>query len=1003
MPVDRPAAAEQDALPRPAAPAGPFPALIKLARRSILVSVVIGVGAFGATTFALWQLREKHVDTALRSLQHLAYGLAEQTSRDLTEADQHLQRIVVWSEIRAGVFEDPGELQRLMSRNLSSIAQVASIAYVTPEGKWYQWSKGTEPAPPAFPDLGKAEGLTVLAGAEKAAPGIFLQRRVPPGRGARAGTLLMRFSSAYLEDLYRQWHGRTDFSLALLTSDHRPLLQYPPAGERAALDVALAMGPTPHAAGTRHRSAQDGRTYLISTQAVRGYPLLVRAALPEREALTDWTLQAAVLACATLVLALILSLVAKRHAAELERRAAAVGRMQSLQGALAIEEAKLQAIFMTALESMIVIDESGIMERVNPAAERALGYSADELIGRNVSMLMPQPHAELHDSYLQRYLETGVPRIIGIGRELTARRKDGTEFPIHLGVAEQRFRGYRRFTGTIRDISREKLADAVHAAETRIATVLASAERADEVAGEVVAALCGLGFAYGHWVVWDPIAQQWRVRGQFRAGEVDPERVEELARGTYGPGPDGVASRAWHTGDVVWSPHLEERPAPSRAAIAAAAGLHSRVAVPVRSGGIVVAVIELFSPQGDPRNDVLDSALRNVGLQVGQLLARFQAEQQLQAILRTVPSAVFQARVTERRNIALTYVTAQIEALWGVTAKELLARPRQVLRKIPREHHRVLLRALSRAVLRGSGWDVTLPIQKADGLHWMRVHAAPAYKAGELPVWDGIVSDVTEQKLAEQQIVRLNLDLEQRVEERTQELAELNRELEAFSESVSHDLRAPVRGMRSYAEILSKTECKASPEAREMIQRIVAQGEQMESLIEALLELSQITRRELRRTDTDMTAIAASVLEELERRDSARKVEWRIQQGMHAYADPRLMRVLYENLLANAWKFTRDRASARIDVGYADNPRRTFHVRDNGAGFDPAYAEKLFQPFQRLHPASQFEGTGIGLATVQRIVRRHGGRIWGVSKPAEGATFYFELALEGNANTTPTE
>jgi light-regulated signal transduction histidine kinase (bacteriophytochrome) len=283
----------------------------------------------------------------------------------------------------------------------------------------------------------------------------------------------------------------------------------------------------------------------------------------------------------------------------------------------------------------------------------------------------------------------------------------------------------------------------------------------------------------------------------------------------------------------------------------------------------------------------------------------------------------------------------------------------------------------------------------------MRVHAAPAYKSGELPVWDGIVSDVTEQKLAEQQIVRLNLDLERRVEERTRELAELNRELEAFSESVSHDLRAPLRGMRSYAELLRQSDVQTSPEARMMIDRIVAQGQQMEGLIETLLELSQITRRELRRMPTDMTAIARSIMEELQTRDGSRAVDWSVSEGMHAYADPRLMRVLYENLLANAWKFTRNRASACIEVGCMDNPQRTFYVRDNGAGFDPAYEDRLFQPFQRLHPASQFEGTGIGLATVQRIVRRHGGRVWGVSQPSQGATFYFELSTAGEANHTP--
>jgi light-regulated signal transduction histidine kinase (bacteriophytochrome) len=250
-------------------------------------------------------------------------------------------------------------------------------------------------------------------------------------------------------------------------------------------------------------------------------------------------------------------------------------------------------------------------------------------------------------------------------------------------------------------------------------------------------------------------------------------------------------------------------------------------------------------------------------------------------------------------------------------------------------------------------------------------------------------------------VVRLNLDLERRVEERTQQLAAVNKELEAFSDSVSHDLRAPLRGIRSYSEMLKQSGLVTSPEGQMIIERIISQGVQMEHLIQALLELSQISRHELRRKDTDVSATARSVLEDLQARDPGRKVEWTVQQGIRAYADPRLMRAAFENLLANAWKFTRDREDARIEVGTVpDNPDRIF-VRDNGAGFDPAYADKLFQPFQRLHPTSQFEGTGIGLATVQRIIRRHGGRIWADSKPGEGATFYFEVSTEGEGNYTP--
>jgi light-regulated signal transduction histidine kinase (bacteriophytochrome) len=255
--------------------------------------------------------------------------------------------------------------------------------------------------------------------------------------------------------------------------------------------------------------------------------------------------------------------------------------------------------------------------------------------------------------------------------------------------------------------------------------------------------------------------------------------------------------------------------------------------------------------------------------------------------------------------------------------------------------------------------------------------------------------------VAEQQVVRLNLDLERRVEERTQQLAAVNKELEAFSDSVSHDLRAPLRGIRSYAEMLKQSELVTAPDALMMVERIVSQGKQMEQLIEALLELSQISRHDLRRKDTDVSAIARSVLDNLQVRDDARAVQWTVQPGLRLYADPRLLRIVFENLLGNAWKFTRNRADASIEVGAMPDSKDTIFVRDNGAGFDPTYAEKLFQPFQRLHPASQFEGTGIGLATVQRIIRRHAGRLWAESKPSEGATFFVEIAGDGEPNIVP--
>jgi signal transduction histidine kinase len=243
--------------------------------------------------------------------------------------------------------------------------------------------------------------------------------------------------------------------------------------------------------------------------------------------------------------------------------------------------------------------------------------------------------------------------------------------------------------------------------------------------------------------------------------------------------------------------------------------------------------------------------------------------------------------------------------------------------------------------------------------------------------------------------------LERRVEERTQELetrsAELaaaNKELEAFCYSVSHDLRAPLRGIDGFSRTLlddyaGKT---LDEQGSHYLRRVRANTQRMGELIDDLLHLSRLTRADLVRTRVDMTAVAKRVGAELASRDPGRQVDFVVEEGLVADADAHLVPVVFENLLGNAWKFSGKRADARVEVGRRPNGGEdVFFVRDNGAGFDMQYADKLFGVFQRLHGAAEFEGTGIGLATVQRVVLRHGGRIWAESAPGRGASFYFTL------------
>jgi light-regulated signal transduction histidine kinase (bacteriophytochrome) len=230
-----------------------------------------------------------------------------------------------------------------------------------------------------------------------------------------------------------------------------------------------------------------------------------------------------------------------------------------------------------------------------------------------------------------------------------------------------------------------------------------------------------------------------------------------------------------------------------------------------------------------------------------------------------------------------------------------------------------------------------------------------------------------------------------------------NRELEAFSYSVAHDLRAPLRGMNGFAQILLRDYAhRLDAEGVDCLHEIRDNAVRMGALIDALLSLSRVTRSDLKPDWVDLAALARAAAAKLAAADPSRSVDVVVADRLVARADPALARTLVDNLLSNAWKFTRHTASPRVEVGATmQGGERVFHVRDNGAGFDMAYADKLFAPFQRLHAASEFPGTGIGLATAYRIVLRHGGRIWAESAVGAGATFYFTLPGRPHGDSAP--
>ena len=295
------------------------------------------------------------------------------------------------------------------------------------------------------------------------------------------------------------------------------------------------------------------------------------------------------------------------------------------------------------------------------------------------------------------------------------------------------------------------------------------------------------------------------------------------------------------------------------------------------------------------------------------------------------------------------------------------------------------------ALIRGRPRSEKTPIIFITSYAQTEIDALSGYSLGAV---DYIFAPVIPQVLKAKVQVFVDLfRLARQLKSQAEQLAAANRELEAFPYSVSHDLHAPLRFMDGFSRILlEKHQAGLDAQGQNLLHRIRAACQHMGRLIDDLLMLSRLTRSELRREPLDLGALAREILTDLQTAQPDRSVEVIIADGLAATGDPGLLRQAMENLLSNAWKFTGREPQARIEFGVASlEGEPAFFVRDNGAGFDPAVAQKLFAPFQRLHTAEGFPGSGIGLSIVQRIIHRHGGRIWAQAAPGQGATFFFTL------------